>query len=443
MSGRGGVRTYAALLGTGVVVRPFAASVVGRLPISMAPLGVLLLVQAERGSYTLAGLATGAFAVGTALGSPVWGRAMDRLGQARVLVPTVLTSGALLAAVALAATGGAADVVLVALAGGAGAAFPPLSAAMRSSWRAVVPDPVRRRAGYALDAVAVESIFVFGPLLLSLLLVVSARAVPLLVTAGLLVAGGLAYCATGPARWRPPTGRTHPAGPGEPAGAGDPAGAGAAPSGRRRAGSTVATAGMPAILVVCAAMAVGFGAIDTSLAATARDVLGDEGRLGVLFAAIAGGSTLGGLVYGTTSGHELEHRRLPVLLGVFAASLAPVPFLLAAGRPSLAVLLPLLFLAGLAISPSLIIQQNLVDALSPAGRTNEAQAWLSTAITTGAAGGTAVAGVLIDAVGVSASFTGAVAAVAGAALVALGCQRAWTASAHRRDRVAAGAPAAV
>ncbi len=435
VSGRGGLGTYAVLLSSGHVVRPFAASVVGRLPISMAPLGILLLVQAERGSYALAGLATGAFAVGTAVGSPVWGRTMDRLGQARVLAPTVLGSAGLLAALASATVAGAPSAALVALAGGAGALFPPLGAAMRSSWRSVVPDPVQRRAGYALDAAAVELIFVGGPLLLSLLLVLAPAVAPLLVTAGLLAAGGLAYCATGPARWRPgDAGLTVPAGPD---------GGEATSAGRRRTGSAVGAAGVPALLVVSAAMAVGFGAIDTSLAATARDVLDDEGRLGVLFAAIAGGSTLGGLAYGTSGGHEREHRRLPLFLGVFSVGLAPVPFLLAAGRPPLVTLLPLLFLAGLAIAPSLIVMQNLLDALVPAGRSNEAQAWLSTSITSGVAGGTALAGVLIDAVGVAASFAGAVAAVAVAALVALACQRTWTASSaspDRRDHV--GAPAA-
>ena len=37
---------------------PFLASVVGRLPISMAPLAVVLLVQQIRGSYAAAGVVT-------------------------------------------------------------------------------------------------------------------------------------------------------------------------------------------------------------------------------------------------------------------------------------------------------------------------------------------------------------------------------------------------
>jgi len=75
--------------------------------------------------------------------------------------------------------------------------------------------------------------------------------------------------------------------------------------------------------------------------------------------------------------------------------------------PGLAVLLPLLFLTGMAISPALIILQNLVDVAAPPARTNEGQAWLSTSLTTGAGAGTAVAGALVDAAGVPWSFAAA------------------------------------
>jgi predicted MFS family arabinose efflux permease len=85
----------------------------------------------------------------------------------------------------------------------------------------------------------------------------------------------------------------------------------------------------------------------------------------------------------------------------------------------------LLFLAGLSIAPSLIMLQNLIDALAPTHRVNEAQAWLSAASTTGAATGTAIAGIVIDAAGVPWGFAGAAAAVAVTCLIALASQRTW------------------
>lgn len=403
-----GVSTYLGVLRHGPAARPFAATVVARLPIAMAPLGMVVLVQNVRGSYGIAGVVTGAFAIGTSFGAPVWGRLMDRLGQARVILPTALSSACLLAGLAIGAVHGVGDPMLIMLAVLAGMSFPPFSAAMRSTWRMVLPAGPVRRAGQALDAVAVEFLFVGGPLILSLLLVVAEPVVPLLVSAALLAIGGTAYCSTEPARRRPePVAvevvRTSPT-----------------PLGSARLSSArLSSARLVLILGVSGLMSIGFGIIDTSLAATARQVLGHQGQLGLLFACIAGASVVGGLVYGSHSSHDREHRRLPFALGLFAVGLAPIPVLIGAGRPPLWSLLPLLFLAGLAIAPALIMMQSIVDHVAPPGRHNEAQAWLSTSTTTGGAAGTAAAGLLIDSLGVSASFVAAVLAVLGSCALAV------------------------
>jgi predicted MFS family arabinose efflux permease len=247
---------------------------------------------------------------------------------------------------------------------------------------------------------------------------VSPPVVPLLVTAGLLAAGGVAYSLTGAARaYRPMP---------------------VAADARRRTGqgsprtwllgSAVSAPGVAAVLLVIAAMSVGFGQLDTSLAATAVEVLGDPGRLGILFAAIAGGSVIGGLSYGARHWTGPEHRRLPVTLTTFAAALVPIPILFEAGYAPLVLLLPLLFVAGLSIAPSLIIAQNMLDELAPAHRVNEAQSLLTAAATSGAAAGTAAAGALVDLGGPPWSFAGAVVAVAAAAVLAATSQRRWTAA---------------
>jgi len=427
-TGTRGLAVYGAVFAHRATVGTFAASLLARLPIAMAPLGIVLLVERTSGSYAAAGLVTAAFAAGTACGAPVWGRAMDVRAQHRVLVPVVSASACLVAVLALVAQAGGSVVLLCALALGAGLTFPPFSAAMRSSWRVLLPDLAQRRAGYALDAAAVESIFVMGPLLLSGLLVVLPATGPLLVTAAVLLVGGLAYTATAAARLQPhlrpvdpPTPvRTVEGGGAAPVAPGAPV-ATVAPVDRRM----VSTA-LLAVLATGLVMALAFGATDTSLAATARSVLGDDATLGFLFAAIAGGSTVGGLAFGALAGERSGRRLLPVTLTVFGAGLAVVAAVLAApGDPPTPVLLGVLFVVGLAIAPSLIIQQALVDASAPRGRTTEAQAWLSTAVTTGGALGTAVGGVVIEHADVPTAFAGAAAALGGAALVALLAQRAW------------------
>jgi predicted MFS family arabinose efflux permease len=91
----------------------------------------------------------------------------------------------------------------------------------------------------------------------------------------------------------------------------------------------------------------------------------------------------------------------------------------------LVVLMVVLFFAGLFISPNLIAAQGLVDQLAPAHRLGEAQAWLSTAITAGAALGNAAAGLILDAAGPREALTTASCAVLAAALVCLAAQRVW------------------
>jgi len=173
-----GAAAYLRLLGHGPAGRPFIAAFIARLPLSMAPLSILLLVQHARGAYGVAGFVTGAFALGSALGTPLWGRLMDQLGQIRVLVPTALTSAGVLVALSLGTGWGAPTAVLVALSTLAGFSYPPISPAMRAAWRVIFTDPAARRVAFALDSTSVELIFVGGPLLVSLLLAVAVPVVP-------------------------------------------------------------------------------------------------------------------------------------------------------------------------------------------------------------------------------------------------------------------------
>ncbi|GAA4984034.1 MFS transporter [Kineococcus glutinatus] len=423
-----GLSTYAEVLRTPRAAAPFTASILARLPVSMAPLGLVLLVEALRDSYSLAGYVAGAFAVGVAVGSPLWGRALDRYGQPRVVLASSLPSAALLVALTLVTGTGAPDALLPPLAVLVGLTFPPISPAMRAAWRVVFDDPRRQRAGYALDAVAIETLFVGGPLLLTLLLVFFDPVVPTLVTAGFEAVGGVLYARTHAARhWRPV--------PGEHTAA--TAGARGTPW---RTRWVALSAGLPLVLVVMAAMSVGFGLLDVSLAATAEEVLGSSDKLGFLFAAIAGGSALGGLLYGSRHWQGPERRRLPVVMGGFGLLLVATTAVVASAEPALGVLLPVLFCTGLFISPNLIIVGALVDDLAPAHRVNEAQAWLSTGVTAGAAVGNALAGVLIEADGPMRSFAAASAAVRAAALRALLAQPRWRRIAALPGRGGAHAP---
>jgi hypothetical protein len=403
-AGAGGTG-YRQVLRTGPAVRPFVASVVARLPISMAPLGTQLLVLHVRGAYGFAGVVTGAFALGTAAGGPGWAKLMGWWGQSVVVASAATISGALLATLALVTVGGGSSPALLALAASAGLTFPPVSAAMRAAWSVVLPRGRVRDAGYALDAVAVESIFVGGPLLLSLMLPLP-PAVPLLVTAVLLAVGGTGYALTGAARHAAHrVSRTSAAAPG---------------SGGLRRPELVA------VFVTCGAMAIGFGHLDTAMAATARELLSNQNRLGLLFMAIAGGSAVGGLFYGSRAWRRNRATQIVALLATFTACLSTLPFVVSADTVRLTILMPFLFMAGLSVAPTLIIQQHLVDTLAGRRHASVGQALLTSAGTTGSATGTAIGGIVIDAHGPPWGFGGAVVAAALALVVATSARSRWS-----------------
>lgn len=399
------MRRYLRILGTRGAMWPFLAAFAARLPISMAPLGMVLLVQSVRGTYAIAGAVTAAFTVGVALASPGWGALIDRVGQPRVIAPLSAVSCVLLAALALGAVHGASDATLLVLAVGVGVAFPPISPAMRAAWRVILDDEADRRAAYALEAVVVEVMFVGGPLLLSALLVVGVDELPLLIVALLLGAGGIGYALTPAARaWEP-----------------EPHARGA----HVRGESPLRSVGVVATLAVTVLLALGFGQLDVSLAATAEVVLGSQARVGLLFAAIAGGSAIGGTLYGMRHWPGAEPPRLPFVLGAFGVGLGLVTVFVARGTSTLWLLMPVLFAAGLAIAPAIIMLGNLADDCAPRDRLSEAQAWLTTAFTAGAAGGTALAGLLIDRGGPRVGFGGATLALFGAVALSLLAQRVW------------------
>ncbi|MEV6495101.1 MFS transporter, partial [Actinoplanes sp. NPDC051633] len=396
--------------------------------------GLVLLVREERGSFTAAGIVAGAFAIGTAVGSPAWGRTMDVRGPSVPVAIGSAASAVLIATLAL-LPGTAAPLWLVAaVALLAGGALPPVTPAARAAWRKLFRDEGPVRAALSFDAAAMEALFVGGPVLVGLILAHGGEAATVLLAALLQAVGGIGYAATPAARAVRPSATT---GPGSSALAGGSAAGSSTASegpgfsalaGGSAAGSSTASGPLPIRRLagpvgVAAALAVAFGITDTALAATAREVLHDATRVGLLFTAIAGGSALGGIIFGTRHlSPDAERRALPVLLAAVTAGLLAVPAALWSGA-ALPVVLLLLLLTGLCIAPVLIIVMAQVDSVVPAGRTSEAQAWLATATLVGTSAGTPVGGLVVDLLGVPAAYAVAALAAGAACLLALFAKR--------------------
>jgi MFS family permease len=66
------------------------AGFIARLPVSMVGIGILMYVEAERGSYAIAGAVSGSISIAAAIGGPLSSRLVDKLGQHRVLPIQIL-----------------------------------------------------------------------------------------------------------------------------------------------------------------------------------------------------------------------------------------------------------------------------------------------------------------------------------------------------------------
>jgi MFS family permease len=386
--------TLRSVLGTPGVATLFATSILARTPTAATGVVAVLHTRALTGSFAAGGAAAAAYALATGLTAPLLARLVDRLGQAAVLGP-----GAVLAALALAVFAalphGTPVVAVLACTVAAGAATPPLGAALRALLPGVLRDPERLHASYAVESSALELTYIAGPLLLAGGVATWSTAAAALACGGLLVGGTLAFLATPASRtWEPGGGtRSHGiAGP-------------------------LRSAGIRTLLGVLALMGLTFGAVEVAVPAAA-DAAGHAGAAGALLSVWGLGSMLGGIVAMRIRRPSGPVARLVAVLACFAAghlALALTGDLVALGA--------LLLLAGMAIAPGFAAAFGLTDRLAPAGTITEAFAWLGTGVLAGVATGSALGGVAAEAGGAQAALLVAGAGGAGAFALAAAARR--------------------
>ncbi|MGI5416972.1 MFS transporter [Actinomadura luteofluorescens] len=384
------MRGYVVFLRRPYAGRLLGGTLLGRLPNGMGMLAVVLHVRADDGGYPLAGTLAAVLGLSTAAGQPVLGRAMDRYGQPRVLLPAACASAAGFAL--LAAVGAARLPLAVAAVFVAGFATPPLEAGLRALWPDVLDGPEQVDAAYALDAAAQELLFTLGPLLVVAAAVVNTETA-LLITGALGIAGTLVVALSGPSRrWRGRPRASDWAGP-------------------------LRSPGLRVLLLSLACAGIALGVYSVAVVAYAED-LGRDLASGLLLACMAGGALTGGIVYGARRWAGEPHRRLPWLLAALAAGY--LPLVLAPGLPVMSVLA---FVSGVFLAPVLACSFTLVDRLAPDGTVTEAFAWIVAAIGAGGSVGSFVSGVGQDAAGVPGAFAGAgVGGVLALALCLLGAR---------------------
>lgn len=381
----------AALTAPGALV-PVLASALGRLPIAMFGLAALLYVQHVSGSFAVAGLVSAGALAGVSLGSVAQGRLMDRIGATR---PLLLAAGLFAVAVTglvLSVETGQPVALMVLLAVLSGVVEPALPGASRALWGDLVPPGPRREAAYSYEAISLEVFFILGPAIAAFLIMAPWKGTGLVVAAGAMVLGAIAFALSRPVRAHVPG----PAGPS----------VGLLGALGRPGMRTVALASLGFGLVV--------GTVEVGVPAITA-AAGSPAMGGVLLSAWSVASVLAGVAYSLRPWPRPLHLRMPALLIAFAVAVAAMA--LAGPFASIPVLVVAMLLAGALITPQVTAHSLAVDIAAPAGTATEAFGWVVTAATLGLAAGQSVAGLVVEASGPASAFLAG--GVAGAVVAAV------------------------
>jgi MFS family permease len=365
---------YRSVLRRGDVLSALVPYVLARLPLTMAPLALLLLTQSETGSYHRAGVVSGLYAVAVALAGPVLGRLIDRHGQSPVLLATGLVHPVAMVGAAFAAYQHQYALLIVA-AITAGASLPPVAACMRALWTRLLQDEESRKAGFAIEGVVVEVAELSGPLLIALLLA-TGRATTAVGLAGVLMgAAALSFRMSRASRDAP----THTV--------------------RIGRWGPLAVPRVRRLLLVVAASTATIGALEVAITGYARHH-GGLASAGLYIGLISVGGIVAGALFGGTE--RFSRHRAPLLAGVLLASAAAAAALAEVHNGVL--VLACLFVFGGAVAVGVVLQlATMADITSDATRT-EAFTWGGTANFVGLGLGTALSGWALDRFGLATAF---------------------------------------
>src|SRR4029453_1088580 len=161
--------TYRQVLSDRRAVAFSLAGFVARLPLSMTGIGIVLLVSLTTGSFGLAGSLTAAATVTGAVVAPLWGRATDRIGQARVLLLTVLINVVSVTLLVSAMEFGWPLPVCFAAAVGIGIGFSLAGSSVRARWTVRLNGSPLLHTAFAIEAMLDEVVFIIGPVLATFL----------------------------------------------------------------------------------------------------------------------------------------------------------------------------------------------------------------------------------------------------------------------------------
>nr|WP_314094086.1 MFS transporter [uncultured Shinella sp.] len=368
-----------------------AAGFLARLPIAMAPIGIVAMLSQTHGEYWLAGAVSATYALTNALIAPQISRAVDRYGQSAVLTPTTIVSVVAFLTLIAAANQGWPVWTLFASALLA-AAMPSMPAMLRARWTELFRDRPELNTAFAFESAADELVYIAGASLSVGLAVALFPEAGMLISTAFLALGTLAFVLQ---RATEPTVRHV---------------VGSAPQ-------KSAIRLRPIQIITLALVFVGatFATAEVSAVAITKD-LGQPNAASLVIGVYAIGSFVVGLVLGALNPKLALQKQLMIAVTVLALTALPLPF--AGSVPMLAIAV---FVSGIAISPTFITAFGIVERRVPEAMLTEGVTWVTTGIGIGMALGAFVAGWAVDTFGPHHGFWVSVVAGASAALtIALG-----------------------
>ncbi|MEU3228935.1 MFS transporter [Nocardiopsis alba] len=348
------------------------ATFLARLPISMTLIGLLTLVTVTTGSVAAAGLVSGAFALGEAVGGPIIARFADRHGQRLPVLVTALVDAALIALLVAAVAVDAPLPLLIVLAVVGGLCMPQVGPMARTRWVVLIRRGPERgverersvSAAMSVEGVLDEASFVLGPALVGVLTLTLSPTASVLGAAVLLGVFGSVFA-------------LHPTAP-----------AGSVPE--RGSEGRIAR---PALLILTVPMfcqGLFFGGMSTGVTAFA-DNAGHGDLSGLMYAVMGSSSAVAGLMMASLPVGFTLTARVRVAAGGLA--LLTLPLYLDHGPVGLAVTI---FVLGIAIGPHIVSLFGLIERAAPPSRLSQSMAIVLSCLILGQALGSMIAGSLAD-----------------------------------------------
>ena len=339
----------------------------GRLPIGITGLAILMLVQDTTGSFARGGAVAACYVAGLAIVAPLLGRLIDRYGPKAILLCCAFAFPSALAGLVAALRAPAPTWLAFTLAAATGACFPPITVCMRTFLKQRLKEQTLLATAYSLESVLIELIFILGPVLVAIFVALASPAAAVLFAAACGCAGTLLFQRSPALRqWRIEV------------------------RGRASLFGPLAEPGFLPLLAVIVCYASAFGLVEIGTTAYATEA-GEPAIAGVLLGIMSIGSAGGGLVYGSRSWRLPLARQFPLMLGLMGLGVAPLALLSVSWAFGLWCLA-----AGVAMAPALIMQSMLVAGNSRPEHSTEAFTWSSTGLLAGVGAGLTIGGDLLE-----------------------------------------------